>query len=59
MLLLVEKYFIMKTSPVQIGISDDQGTKQTFYIQSLKRIFEKLKISKTWLLSIRSCYILM
>ena len=47
MLLLVEKYFIMKTSPVQIGISDDQGTKQTFYIQSLKRIFEKLKISKT------------
>ena len=59
MLLLVEKYFIMKTCLVQIGISDDQGTKQTFYIQSLKRIFEKLKISKTWLLSIRSCYILM
>ena len=30
----------------------NKGTKRTFYIQSLKRIFEQLKISKTWLLSI-------
>ena len=37
----------------------DQDTKQTFYIQSLKRIFQKLKISKTWLLSVSSCYMLM
>ena len=45
-------------STVKVAYTD-QGTKRTFYIQFLKRIFEKLKISKTWLLSISSCYMLM